>query len=306
MIEIRDLSKWYGSVQALDALSTEIAPGETVGLLGPNGAGKTTLLRILAGYHYPTDGAAAVCGHDVVKGSLQARLCVGYLPESVPLYEDLIPTSYLRYRGRLKGVTGSRLSDRVETVLSLCGLEAMRSRPASALSKGYRKRLGLADALLGEPDVLLLDEPTEGLDPNQVRDTRALIRDLQGEITLLLSSHILSDVERTCDRVLILNGGRLVYDGGLDVPVERNGKVVIEVGVEDVDPDVIETVLGEWDDVHAIERVDAGGSNVQFRIAADVDLRTDLFELCADRGWTLNELGLRRRSLETLFTRSTE
>ncbi len=304
MIQFDNLTRSFGSVRALKGISATIESGETVGLLGPNGAGKTTFMRILASYRMPDSGRASVCGYDVVNASMEVRRRVGYLPESVPLYEDLIPSAYLRYRGRLKGMTGSLLSDRVETVLSSCGLNEMEGRPASALSKGYRKRLGLADAILTKPDVLLLDEPTEGLDPNQVRDTRDLIRSLSETTTLLLSTHILPEVEQVCDRVLIMNGGRIVYDGDLDGEdgKEQSVMIYLEVCGEDFD----EMFFKEMDDVMGVERVEDSDDWIGFRIRVREDIRARIFDRCGEAGMKLRELRLEKESLETIFARCTQ
>jgi ABC-2 type transport system ATP-binding protein len=221
VIEVEDLRKSYAAVQALRGISFEVAAGDVVGFLGPNGAGKTTTLRILTGYMPATEGSVRVAGFDVTSDSRAVRRRVGYLPEDVPLYRDLTVSAFLRYLAGLKDVPARDVRREVERVISLTGLDPVRSRLVGKCSKGFRQRTGLAMALLGNPPVLLLDEPTSGLDPNQVVEVRDLIRELSGEKTVLLSSHILSEVTQICGRVLILHQGRLVASG---TPEDLSGR----------------------------------------------------------------------------------
>jgi len=216
VIEVQDLVKRYVSVPALQGISFEVGDGEVVGFLGPNGAGKTTTLRILAGYMPATEGEVRVAGFDVTRNSRDVRRRVGYLPEDVPLYHDMTVTAFLHYLAGLKEVPARDVGREVERVIGVTGLDPVRSRLVGKCSKGFRQRTGLAMALLGDPPVLLLDEPTSGLDPNQVVEVRDLIRDLSGEKTVLLSSHILSEVVQICGRVLIVHQGRLVAAGTPD------------------------------------------------------------------------------------------
>ncbi len=213
MIRVEGLTKNYAAFPALKGISFQVGRGEVVGFLGPNGAGKTTTLRILTGFMPATRGTVTVAGHDVIRDSRAVRQAVGYLPEDVPLYRDLTVSAFLAYMSGLKEVSRSRVRSEVERVMGLTGLTAMRGRLISKLSRGYRQRTGLAQALLGDPPVLLMDEPTSGLDPNQVAEVRDLIRRLSGEKTVLLSSHILSEVSQICGRVLIVDAGRLVASG---------------------------------------------------------------------------------------------
>jgi len=221
LISVQDLHKSYAKVQAVRGISFEIEAGEVVGFLGPNGAGKTTTLRILTGYMPATEGSVSVAGHDVRRRSRQVREQVGYLPEDVPLYGDLTVVGFLGYLAGLKGVPGGRVGVEVDRVVELTGLESVRDRLVSKYSRGYRQRTGLAMALLGDPPVLLLDEPTSGLDPNQVVEVRELIRELSGEKTVLLSSHILSEVAQICRRVMIIHRGVLVAEG---TPADLSGR----------------------------------------------------------------------------------
>jgi len=223
LIAVDGLTKSYAAIRALKGISFRVERGEVVGFLGPNGAGKTTTLRILSGYMPATEGAAEVAGFDVFRRSREVRRRTGYLPEDVPLYRDMTVTDFLWYLGGLKDVPAAALGSEIERVVRLTGLQPVRHLLLSKCSKGYRQRTGLAQALLGDPEVLLLDEPTSGLDPNQVVEVRDLIRHLSGEKTVLLSSHILSEVTQICSRVLIIHEGRLVASGTPEDLARRYG-----------------------------------------------------------------------------------
>src|ERR1041385_1086502 len=222
MIKVENLTKRYAGQTAIKDLNFEEGQGEIMGFLGPNGAGKTTTMRILASFMPPTSGTASVAGYDIFRESLQARAHLGYMPENVPLYNDMRVTEYLNYRAALKGVPHRRISERVGDVKELCGVKDVEKKLIGALSKGYRQRVGLADALLAEPDLLILDEPTIGLDPNQIRQVRELIRNLGRQHTILLSTHILPEVEMTCSRVIIIHKGRIE---ACDTPDNLLGKI---------------------------------------------------------------------------------
>jgi ABC-2 type transport system ATP-binding protein len=213
VIEVENLTRQYGDRTAVNGISFSVRKGEIIGFLGPNGAGKSTTLRMLTGYLPPTDGAIRVGGVDAVRDPIGARRFIGYLPESVPLYKEMRVDEYLRYRARLKGVARAQVAARIDHVLAQADIRDVRQRIIGQLSKGYRSRVGLADALVADPPLLVLDEPTAGLDPNQIRQVRDLIRSMAGEKTIMLSTHILPEVESTCSRVLIINKGRLVGEG---------------------------------------------------------------------------------------------
>src|SRR5256714_1675982 len=209
MIKVENLTKRYAGQTAIQDLNFEVGKGEIMGFLGPNGAGKSTTMRILSSFMPPTSGRASVAGFDIFTQSLQARAHLGYMPENVPLYNDMRVTEYLDYRAALKEVPHRRINERVGDVKELCGLKDVEKKLIGVLSKGYRQRVGLADALVHEPDLLILDEPTSGLDPNQIRQVRDLIKNLGRQHTILLSTHILPEVEMTCSRVIIINKGRI-------------------------------------------------------------------------------------------------
>jgi ABC-2 type transport system ATP-binding protein len=283
-----------------------VKDGEVVGFLGPNGAGKTTTMRILSCYLPATGGQVRVAGFDVFSHSLDVRRQVGYLPESVPLYGDMRVIEYLRYRGSLKGMGGSRLRTRIDEVVERCELTDVATRIISRLSRGYAQRVGLADSLVHEPKLLILDEPTIGLDPNQRRHIRSLIRSLAPRQTILLSSHILSEVEMTCDRVLIINRGRIMAS---DTPanllglMKGNPRVAVEVkGPADRVSDVFASIDG-------VVRVSLEPGREWNRFVCECekgrDVRTELFRAVIENRWTLRELTEERRNLEDVFAEIT-
>jgi ABC-2 type transport system ATP-binding protein len=297
MIDVEHLCKDYGSFRALDDVSFHIASGEVVGFLGPNGAGKTTTMRILAGYMPPSDGQARVAGFDVFEDSLEVRKRIGYLPESVPLYTEMSVHAYLSYMGSLR-----RLPDRERAVwraMEACHIEDRAFSLIDKLSKGLRQRVGLAQAILHEPEVLILDEPTIGLDPKQIIEVRELIKEIGREHTVILSTHILPEVSQTCGRVLIINKGKIVAEGTPDeltARLEGAGRVLVHVR----EP-VAETpsILG---DVYGIESVHPqGNGRYELVCAAQVDPRPQLARAVVEQGWELLELRPVGRSLEDIF-----
>ncbi len=228
MIKVENLTKRYAGHTAVKDLSFEVGKGEIMGFLGPNGAGKSTTMKILSSFMPATSGRASIAGYDVFEQSLQARAHLGYMPENVPLYTEMRVTEYLDYRAALKGVPHRRINERVGDVKELCGLKEVEKKLIGSLSKGFRQRVGLADALVHEPDLLILDEPTSGLDPNQIRQVRDLIKNLGKQHTILLSTHILPEVEMTCSRVIIINKGRIE---ACDTPENLLGEIRTATGV---------------------------------------------------------------------------
>ncbi len=310
MISVENLTKEYAGFRAVQGISFAVQQGEIVGFLGPNGAGKTTTMRILAGYLPPTGGTVAVAGHDIVAESLEARRHVGYMPENVPLYTDLRVNEYLTYRARLKGVKGKKVGERVEAVNRLCHLEDVKNKIIGNLSKGFRQRVGLADALVHEPDLLILDEPTIGLDPHQIRAVRDLIRSLGDRHTILLSSHILSEVEAVCTRVLILHRGRIeasdtaenlarmVRGGGL-------GLIRVEVFCPSEEARWEFSRLSEVETVHCREERE-GWSILEIASKAGKDVRDEVFSVVQRQNWRLREMSRLRASLEDIFVELTQ
>ncbi|MBV9127283.1 MAG: ATP-binding cassette domain-containing protein [Verrucomicrobia bacterium] len=322
MIKVEHLTKRYASHTAVNDLSFEVERGEIVGFLGPNGAGKSTTMRILSCFLPATTGRATVAGFDVFSQSLDVRRHLGYMPENVPLYTDMRVTEYLNYRAALKGLSGGRLKTRVGAVKELTDLRDVENKLIGKLSKGYRQRVGLAEAMVHEPDLLILDEPTIGLDPNQIRQVRDLIKDLGQRHTILLSTHILPEVEMTCSRVLIINKGRVVAsDTPANLPgtLRSAGNIHVEAdagaedaaaelrkvrGVKDVAP-VVAAASAESPAVPAPSGRGHGFQEFELRVEAGADPRLDIYELARARNWKLRELSLRRATLEDVFVEIT-
>ncbi|HYJ03785.1 MAG TPA: ATP-binding cassette domain-containing protein, partial [Chthoniobacterales bacterium] len=300
------LTKRYAGHAAIQDLSFEVGKGEIMGFLGPNGAGKSTTMRILSSFMPPTSGRASVAGFDIFEQSLQARAHLGYMPENVPLYNDMRVTEYLDYRAALKGVPHRRIAERVGDVKELCGLKEVEKKIIGTLSKGYRQRVGLADALVHEPDLLILDEPTSGLDPNQIRQVRDLIKNLGKQHTILLSTHILPEVEMTCSRVIIINKGRIE---ACDTPENLLGQIRTASGV------VVEAKVGSDNGVEELKKI-AGVRDVTastdgeweifaLRVEANTDVREEVYRLASARHWALRELTQRKATLEDVFVEIT-
>ena len=304
MVRAEHLSKHFGGVRAVDDVSFTVNRGEVVGFLGPNGAGKTTTLRMLAGVFPPSAGRAIVDGHDVVTDAARARSRLGYLPERIALYTDMTVGAYLRHVAALKGVPGARRRGAVDCAMEQCGVTDVARRRIGVLSKGFRQRVGLAQVLVGEPPVLLLDEPTAGLDPEQVAGIRALVQDLGRTRAVLLSSHVLAEVELTCDRVVIMSRGRLVAEDSPDALAARFrslSTVVLEVeGPLEAITRAVESVRG----VRAIHRLQGqAGRAARLRVETDegADLRRELVRAVVGAGLTLVEIQSEPVSLEDAF-----
>src|SRR6201997_1261845 len=306
MIKVEKLTKRYAGNTAIKDLTFEVGQGEIMGFLGPNGAGKTTTMRILASFLPPTSGRATIAGFDIFDQSLQARMHLGYMPENVPLYNDMRVNEYLNYRAALKAVPHRRVAERVGDVKELCGLKEVEKKVIGTLSKGYRQRVGLADALLHEPDLLILDEPTIGLDPNQIRQVRQLIKNLGKQHTILLSTHILPEVEMTCSRVIIIHKGRIE---ACDTPENLLGQIRQAGGV------IVEAKVGndnganELKKISGVREVITDGEDdwkrFSLRVESGLDLREEIFKLAADRHWAVRELTQRRATLEDVFVELT-
>ena len=306
IIEAEDLTKYYGWKLALNRVTFEVGEGQIVGFLGPNGAGKTTALRILTGFMPATSGRAAVNGHDVFSESLSLRQSIGYMPENVPLYPEMRVQEYLAFRASLKGIAPRQRRTGLERVIRRCGLESERRRLIGQLSKGFRQRVGLADALLGEPPVLILDEPTIGLDPSQIQEVRQLIRSLGGDHTVLLSSHILPEVEKTCSHMVIITGGHIVAAGSMEdlrQGLAARHTVTLEVKAGKDGPAEVTRAVGQVSDVAAVDRTDAGDGWTRLVVtpAGDRDLRESLMAIIQQRGWTLREMHRQVPTLEDLY-----
>jgi ABC-2 type transport system ATP-binding protein len=299
MIEVERLTKQYGSVKAITQISFQVGRGEIVGLLGPNGAGKTTTMRILTTFLAPTSGRGVLAGYDVLDEPLQVRRNVGYLPEHVPLYNEMRVKEYLRYRAKLKDVPRSRRRLAVSEVVTKCRLTEVEQRILGQLSRGFRQRVGLAEAMVHDPEILILDEPTSGLDPIQIREVRGLIRELGDRHTILLSTHILSEVEAVCGRVIIIAGGRIAVDEQIERLRLDKSILVLARGPADAMRNAMLGIEGVQK-VRVISKEEGlAGFEVQTRGGAD--LRELVCQRLTSSGWTLRGLELRRSSLEERF-----
>lgn len=298
MIEVSNLTKVYGSMVAVDTISFDAKPGQVTGFLGPNGAGKTTTMRILTGFMPPSSGKAVVAGYDVFENSLEVRKRVGYLPENVPLYRDMTARGYLMYIAEIRGLKNRR--DRADTVLKRVGLLHRADSTIRTLSKGMRQRVGLAQALIHDPEVLILDEPTIGLDPIQVLELRDLVRELGRSHTLLFSTHILSEAEQVCDKVVIINQGKIVAQGApteLRAELERGGRVLLRVA--DASAEDVREVVGSLPTVSSAQIALDG--IVTIPASSEVDPRPDIARVVISNGWNLVELRPLAVNLEEIF-----
>src|SRR4051794_27125156 len=291
MIKVERLTKQYGSVKAVEGISFEVGRGEIVGLLGPNGAGKTTTMRILTTFLAPTSGRAVLAGHDVLDEPLEVRRHVGYLPENVPLYNEMRVTEYLRYRAKLKDVPRSDRRRAVSEVSSRCRLADVERRILGHLSRGYRQRVGLAEAMLHDPDILILDEPTSGLDPIQILEVRDLIRALADQHTILLSTHIMSEVEAVCGRVIIIAGGQIALDEQLDrIPLEK--AIIVEArGPAEPIRSLLLTIEGVR--TATITGQDQGIAAFEIQTRGGKEVRETICQRLTAQGWPLRTLEIR-------------
>jgi gliding motility-associated transport system ATP-binding protein len=303
VIEVQRLTKRYGPVTAVDDVSFRAERGEILGFLGPNGAGKTTTMRILTGYMPPTEGKAVVAGYDVQEQPIEAKRRTGYLPETPPLYPDMTVRDYLDFCARIKGVPGGERTTRVKNAMARTRIADVSHRHCGKLSKGYRQRVGLAQALLYNPDVLILDEPTAGLDPKQIIETRQLIKELGGDHTIILSTHILPEVSQTCNRIVIINKGRVV---AVDTPDNLTARLrgtetmFLQVDASGANPeDALTGIAG----VRHVRVAETRGAVTALEIESEAgrDVRRDLAATVVNRGWGLLELRPMRMSLEEIF-----
>jgi ABC-2 type transport system ATP-binding protein len=304
LIQVEKVSKSYGPVRALAEVGFEIGRGEVVGLLGPNGAGKTTLLKILTGLFEPEQGAVRIAGLDVVREPVAARRQIGYLPENAPLYPEMLVQESLLWAAELRGLTGERALERIGAAVSACGLAEVLTRPIGVLSKGYRQRVGFAQAILHAPPVLVLDEPTSGLDPAQIAEVRRLVRALARQSTVILSTHILSEVELTCERVLILMNGRLRLDARM-VELTRGQRFLLELA-PGAAPEGVRQALGRLPGVQRVSEEpglarEGDGPWLAVEGAEGAELGSLLFQAAREGGWPLRQLRREGRTLESVF-----
>lgn len=301
MIEVEHLSKNYGATRAVQDISFRVEKGEVVGFLGPNGAGKSTTMRMLTCYIAPDAGAARVAGFDVTAQPLEVKKRIGYLPENNPLYLEMGVIEYLRFIASMRGIARHAVQERLRHVLDICGLASMASKDVGELSKGYRQRLGLAQALIHDPDVLILDEPTIGLDPHQIIEIRHLIKNIGREKTVILSSHILPEVAATCDRVLILNRGCIVGSGTPEELAALSGGGQAIVAAVRGPRESIEAALRGLPEITDILYLGETKGLQRFELTAAADLSEEIFFLVSRGGWSLSELYRKSINLEDVF-----
>ena len=307
MIEVQHVTKRYGPVAAVNDVSFRVEAGQILGFLGPNGAGKTTTMRVLTGYLPPTEGTATIAGFDVLEEPIEVKRRTGYLPESPPLYPDMTVREYLTFVARINGLAATERDNRIGQVMERTSIGDVADRHCGKLSKGYRQRVGLAQAILHNPDVLILDEPTAGLDPKQIIETRELIKELAGDHTIILSTHILPEVAQTCERVVIINKGRVVAEDTPDNLTGRlHGAVTIQMQIDTAGADptaALQSVPG----VAGLSVGDPGndGRTVEVQSAQDVDIRRGLANAVVSNGWGLLEMRRARLSLEEIFLQLT-
>lgn len=300
-LHIRSLTKIYGQQKALDNISFSLEDGEIVGFLGPNGAGKSSTMKISTGYLSPTSGQVLIDGHDVIEEALKVKRITGYLPEHNPLYLDMYVHEYLAFIGRLYGLRGKLLKNRVGEMIERCGLTLEQNKKVEMLSKGYRQRVGLAQALIHEPRVLILDEPTSGLDPNQLIEIRKLIKDISLDKTVIFSTHIMQEVQALCSRVVVINRGRIVADDSLEKLLK--GTAGSSTVIVEFEGQVTEEQLAQISGVSKVVNDGAG----KFRVTATegIDLRPELFRFAADQKLSLIGLKQEESSLENIFSKLT-
>ncbi len=307
MIEARELTKYYGTHAAIREVSFTVSEGEIVGFLGPNGAGKSTTMRILTGFLSPTSGTASIAGHDIRTAGLKAREELGYLPENTPLYPDMRVREFLAYRSRIKSVPRTRRNAAVDEAIERCRIRDVAGRMIGHLSKGYRQRVGLADCLLGRPRLMILDEPTVGLDPNQVLETRSLIQDIGRERTVFLSTHILHEVELVCQRVLIIHEGRIIAEGKTDSLCERyadHRTLALQVFADEDPIPALEPLKGIRKLVDHGANAE-GARHIGVTCSHGIDPRPAISRLIAEKEWILQEMRLEPVRLEDIFAKLT-
>lgn len=309
MIEIKNLTKKFGGVTVLDNVNLSVKKGEILGFLGPNGAGKSTTMKIITSFWTPTKGTVEVDGINVVENSLESRKKIGYLPETVPLYDEMRVYEYLKFVAEIRGIEKNDIKGRIKEVVKSCNLQKVIKKPIEELSKGYRQRVGLAQAIIHEPDILILDEPTTGLDPNQIIEIRELIKKIGKEKTVIFSTHILSEVSATCDRVIIINEGKIVAEGKpAELIAKAGGTEIIYVKIKGPKEEILKT-LNNMDNVESAKMVDKESGDLygyEIRPKSGVDLREKLSMSVMRAGWSILEFSKKSVSLEDVFLELTK
>jgi ABC-2 type transport system ATP-binding protein len=308
MISVRGLTKKFGALTAVDGIDLSVKSGEVLGFLGPNGAGKSTTMKMITGFLEPTAGAVSVCGHDIAREPVEAKRRIGYLPEGAPMYGDMTPAGFLDFIGGIRGFDGKERRRRIERVAERIQLEEVMYRPIDTLSKGFKRRVGLAQAILHDPEVLILDEPTDGLDPNQKQQVRELIAEMAPERAIVISTHILEEVEAICSRAVIIARGKLLADGtaeSLQARLPYHNSVLITVDISAAE--TLSNGLTEIDSVHLVERLDANGATARLRVNAREarPIITEVADFVKSRNIPVSELSVERGRLDDIFRQIT-
>lgn len=301
-IVVENLTKKYGAQRAVDNISFRVKTGEILGFLGPNGAGKTTTMKAITTYLNPTNGNIRVGEFSIHENPDMVKKNIGYLPENNPLYSDMPVIDYLKFVADLQGIEKSKVRDKILEMIQTCGLEGEKHKKISELSKGYKQRVGLAQALIHDPEVLILDEPTSGLDPNQIVEIRELIKKIGREKTVILSSHILAEVEATCDRILIINKGKIVADGtSKDLRKQSEGREILKVKIEEGEKNDVFKALQSLETVGVVDFVKGDESSFEIQSKPELSSRKAIFKLCVDKKWVLTEMTPIETKLEDIF-----
>jgi ABC-2 type transport system ATP-binding protein len=308
MIHVENLTKYYGDVCAVDNFNLDVHKGEVLGMLGPNGAGKTTFLRMLTGFLKPTQGSIRVKELSVASDALGIKKLMGYLPESAPLYKDMLAFDYLQYVAGIRGISDDKRPSRIRYLSDLCGLNSMMHKPIGELSKGYKQRVGLAHAMMDDPEILVLDEPTSGLDPNQIVEIRDIIRQIGKEKTVILSTHILSEAEATCDRVVIIHKGKIAADDRTEnLKVAGGQKNHLRLSIHHADAKAARKLLGDVEGVQQVEITDQAEDALSIKLSYESgsDIRSPVYLAIKNTDWILTEMALETHSLESIFRQIT-
>jgi ABC-2 type transport system ATP-binding protein len=304
MIKIENLTKYYGDTCAVDQISFEIRKGEVLGLLGPNGAGKTTTMRMLTCYLLPSSGDIKVKDFSIEDNSLEIKKLIGYLPESAPLYPDMIVYDYLRFIADVRGLDKGSIDSQIKELAGMCGISEVMHKSINELSKGYKQRVGLAHAMMNDPEILVLDEPTSGLDPNQIVEIRDIIKKIGKEKTIILSTHILSEAEATCDRIVIINKGKIVAAGATDeLKREAGSDYIIQVSLKHNNFEEISNALKNVSEVNDVILINDENGTIDCHLACGgkTDVRPEVYEVIRNSNWILLDFHMESRTLETIF-----
>ena len=312
MIQTTNLTKYYGTHCAVNSINLRVTPGEIVGLLGPNGAGKSTTMRMITGYLRPTAGSVLIDNKDLEESPIESKRLIGYLPEFAPLYPEMMVHDYLRFMATVRMVERKSVSDEIDRVAELCGLNSMMHKGFTQLSRGYKQRVGLAHAIIGDPAILVLDEPTSGLDPNQIVEIRSLIKDIGKEKAVIFSTHVLIEAEATCDRIVIIHNGDIVADSTpQELKQSLQGLNTLTLTLEHADFTSVESAFASIQGVAEVTRIGGGPttavkSSIQLRVVCDESARRALNQRIKSEDWILLELNVERQSMEDVFRELTE